>query len=81
MKLILKRVAPQIDVTRLGDPSPRFVAGRAVGHSSFALHADSGELLPCQVSTTMLSEAGEPVRLTVVFTVDGDRLSVEGDVV
>jgi hypothetical protein len=79
MKLILKRVAPQIDVTCLGDDSSRFVAGKPGVSSPFALHTDSGDLLPCQVSTTMLSEAGEPVRLTVVFTVDGDRLAVEGD--
>lgn len=79
MKLILKRVAPEIDVTCLGDSSSRFALGKPDGSSPFALHTESGEVLPCQVSTTMLSEAGEPVRLTVVFTVDGDRLAVEGD--
>ncbi|MDD0974964.1 hypothetical protein [Pseudomonas fontis] len=79
MKLILKRVAPEIEVTCLSDSSSRFVLGKPGGCSPFALHAESGEVLPCQVSTTMISEPGEPVRLTVVFTVDGDKLVVQGD--
>lgn len=79
MKLILKRLAPEVDVTCLGDSSSRFVLGKPDASSPFALHTESGDLLPCQVSTTMRSEPGEPVRLTVVFTVDGDKLMVQGD--
>lgn len=81
MKLVLKRVAPDIDATCLGDASCRYVPGKPDSSSPFALHTESGELLPCQASTSMLSEPGEPVRLTVVFTVDGRGLVVEGDVV
>ncbi|WP_110951359.1 hypothetical protein [Pseudomonas bohemica] len=79
MKLILKRVAREIEVTALGDESRKFVAGKASKHSPFALHTEAGEVLPCQVSTNMASEAGDLVRLTVVFTVDGESLRVEGD--
>ncbi|EKT4543017.1 hypothetical protein QEM15_005255 [Pseudomonas putida] len=81
MKLILKRVAPEIDVTCLGDTSSRYALGKPDASSPFALHTESGDLLPCQASTSMLSEPGEPVRLTVIFTVDGRNLVVEGDVV
>lgn len=81
MRLILKRVAPEIDVTCLGDTSSRYALGKPDASSPFALHTESGDLLPCQASTSMLSEPGEPVRLTVVFTVDGRDLVVEGDVV
>lgn len=81
MKLILKRVAPEIDVTCLGDTSSRYALGEPDASSPFALHTESGDLLPCQASTSMLSEPGEPVRLTVIFTVDGRNLVVEGDVV
>lgn len=79
MKLILKRVVPEIDVTCLSDASSRFVPGKPDTSSPFALHTEAGEVLPCQVSTTMHSEAGGPVRLTVVFTVNGEGLMVEGD--
>lgn len=81
MKLILKRVAPEIDITCLGDTSSRYALGKPDASSPFALHTESGDLLPCQASTSMLSEPGEPVRLTVIFTVDGRNLVVEGDVV
>lgn len=79
MRLILKRVAPEIEVTSLGDSCPRFTHGKPDGSSPFALHTESGEMLPCQISTSMLSQPGEPVRLTVVFNVDGHHLVVEGD--
>ncbi|SEJ49832.1 hypothetical protein SAMN03159495_3451 [Pseudomonas sp. NFR16] len=79
MKLILKRVAEQVEVTGLSDGSRKYVPGKMHQHSPFALHTDSGEILPCQVSTNMASNAGDVVRLTVVFTVDGDSLRVEGD--
>lgn len=46
----------------------------------FALHAEDGQMLPCQVSTSMESTGGgRPVKLTVTFTVDGDQIKVEGD--
>ena len=46
----------------------------------FALHAEDGQMLPCQVSTIMESSGGgRPVKLTVTFTVDGDQIKVEGD--
>lgn len=78
MKLILKRVPPQIDVTALGDESKQYAQGKASKCSPFALHTDAGEILPNQVSTAMVSQANDLVRVTVVFTVDGDSLRVEG---
>ena len=78
MKLILKQIAPEIEVTALGDTSSQFVTGKVTAASPFALHTDSGEILPCQVTTVMKSEGGQLVRLTVVFNVDGDNLRVEG---
>lgn len=63
MKLILKRVERPGEV-----PGP------------FALHTEDGKMLPCQVSTSMDScGGGHPVKLTVIFTVDGDNIKVEGD--
>lgn len=78
MKLILKQVAPDIEVTAVADAAARFVPGKVSKHSPFALHTDSGEVLPCQISTSMRSEAGNLVELTVVFRVDGNELRVEG---
>ncbi|UQS92508.1 hypothetical protein M5C90_15760 [Pseudomonas chlororaphis subsp. piscium] len=46
----------------------------------FALHAEDGQILPCQVSTNMDSEGARPPTLTVTFTVDGDQIKVQGDV-
>jgi hypothetical protein len=78
MKLILRQVAPEIDATSLSDEHRRYVLGEPEKHAPFALHTEAGEVLPCQVSTAMLSERGELVRLTVVFNVDGNNLCVEG---
>lgn len=44
MKLILKRLAPEVDVTCLGDSSSRFVLGKPDASSPFALHTESGDV-------------------------------------
>ncbi|WP_434706674.1 hypothetical protein J3Q07_16455 [Pseudomonas sp. D4-18] len=63
MKLILKRVA-----RNGGAPGP------------FALHSEDGQPLPCQTSTSMESRSSDqPVKLIVIFNVDGDQITVEGD--
>ena len=77
MKLVLKRIEKTVEVTALSDPEPRHVNAGYPG--PFALHTEDGQVLPCQVSTNMESSRGEPVRLTVVFNVDGRDLVVEGD--
>lgn len=79
MNLILKRLNREIEVTSLDDESRRYVPGGRDQLSPFALHTENGAVLPNQLSTTLHSEPGQPVRLTVVFTVDGDHLKVEGD--
>lgn len=79
MNLILKRLVRDIEVTSLDDESRRYVPGRSDEQSPFALHTVDGVVLPSQVSTTLHSEPGQPVRLTVVFIVDGNKLAVEGD--
>lgn len=48
-------------------------------HGPFALHTEDGTILPSQLSTNMASDGQGPVRLIVVFTVDGLNLVVEGD--
>ncbi|WP_206683083.1 hypothetical protein [Pseudomonas baltica] len=78
MELVLKQIASQIDVTTMKDPEPRFIPGETDKQSPFALYTDSGEMLPCQVSTALVSDAGGFAQLTVVFTVDGDNLRVQG---
>jgi hypothetical protein len=78
MKLILKQVAPQLDVTALGDEARRYVPGKPNKHALFALHTEDGQVLPCQVSTNLASVPGDLVHLTVVFAVNGDDLRVEG---
>jgi hypothetical protein len=78
MKLVLKRVERCIETTSLADSEVRTFGGVPSKGALFALHTDAGEQLPCQVSTSMLSEASGPVRLTVVFIVDGDKIRVEG---
>jgi hypothetical protein len=79
MKLILKRIEKTVEVSALSDSEPRHVAVGLPG--TFALHTEDGEMLPCQVSTRMDSSGrGHPVTLTVTFTVDGDKLKVQGDV-
>jgi len=80
MKLILKQIAPDIEITSLGDSAKRYVPGKAIAASPFALHTEGGEVLPCQVTTSMRSERGQLVQLTVVFAVDGENLRVEGHV-
>lgn len=81
MKLVLKRVQRQVEATSLHDEARRFLPTKTRAASPFALHTEDGRILPCQASTTLHSEHGDVVRLTVVFTVDGDSLAVEGDVV
>lgn len=66
MKLVLKRVGE--------DPSPS-----DSDHRPFGLFTDSGEMLPCQVNTSLYSENGDIPKLTVVFNVDGRELMIEGD--
>ena len=78
MKLILKQVAREIELTSLGDVDRKYAPGIVDEQSPFGLHTEDGQLLPCQVSTTMKSEAGGLVHLTVVFVVDGKSLRVEG---
>jgi len=79
MNLILKRLNREVEVTRLDDERRRYVPGGRDQQSPFALHTENGTVLPNQLSTTLHSEPGQPARLTVVFTVDGDRLKVEGN--
>jgi len=79
MKLILKQISPQIEVTAVGDDSPSHVSGKPPAHALFGLFTEAGEMLPCQVSTTLHSEAGRGMpKLTVTFSVDGRDLIVEG---
>jgi hypothetical protein len=76
MKLILKRIEKPVDVNALSDLEPRHIPCAG----PFGLHTEDGELLPCQVSTSMDSRAGgHPVTLTVTFTVDGNQIKVQGD--
>ncbi|NWL48397.1 hypothetical protein DM819_21645 [Pseudomonas hunanensis] len=79
MKLILKRLNREIEVTSLDSDSRHYVPGGRDQQASFALHAEDGAVLPNQLSTTLHSDPGQPVRLTVVFMVDGNKLAVEGD--
>ncbi|SDI40342.1 hypothetical protein [Pseudomonas abietaniphila] len=79
MKLILKQIPSRIDVTALGDEQGLTVPGKPNAHALFALFTEAGDLLPCQVSTTLHSEAGRGIpQLTVTFNVDGRDLIVEG---
>ena len=78
MKLVLKQIASQIDVTTMKDPEPRYVPGETDKQSPFALYTESGEMLPCQLSTALVSDGGGIAQLTVVFTVDGDKVRVQG---
>lgn len=79
MKLVLKRIEKTVEVTALPDPESRHVNTGYPG--PFALHTEDGQVLPCQISTNMESSVGEPVLLTVMFTVNGRDLVVEGDAV
>jgi hypothetical protein len=79
MKLILKQIPPQIDVTSVSDQSPRHAPGKPDERALFGLFTEAGEMLPCQVSTTLHSEAGGGMpKLTVTFNVNGRDLIVEG---
>jgi hypothetical protein len=81
MKLILKRIPRTVAAQGLEDEHPTFVAAEDERTGPFALHTEDGQVLPCQVRTSMDSVGRhEPVRLTVIFTVDGKNLLVEGDV-
>jgi hypothetical protein len=82
MKLILKQIpvpdAGLIHETSLED-SRRPVLLEQQERALFALYTEDGQMLPCQVSTTMHSEAGDGMpRLTVTFNVNGRDLIVEG---
>lgn len=78
MKLVLKRIEGTIESTSLSDCEPQHHKTGLSG--PFALHTEDGALLPCQVSTNLDSSGGgHPVRLTVTFTVDGDRIRVKDD--
>lgn len=79
MKLILKRTTQTVAIQSLADVRPRTIPSGDRNDGPFALHAENGEILPCQISTSMDSKGGEPVTLTVTFTVDGRDLVVEGD--
>lgn len=78
MKLILKQIPSRIEVTALGDEPGLTVAGKPDAHALFALFTEAGDMLPCQVSTTLHSEAGGIPKLTVTFTVNGKDVVVEG---
>lgn len=78
MKLTFKRICPEIEVTALGDAERHYTPGPPGKSAPFALHMEDGTVLPNQVSTTLHSEPGQPAQITVVFTVDGDRLVVQG---
>lgn len=76
MKLILKRMERAERTYVAGE---EFFQGGARLPEPFALHTEDGQMLPCQVSTSMNSDGGAPVKLTVTFIVDGDKVKVEGD--
>jgi hypothetical protein len=79
MKLILKRME-RARVISAGSIQDGVVFND--GHelpAPFALHTEDGQMLPCQVSTSMNSDGGAPVKLTVTFIVDGDKVKVQGD--
>jgi hypothetical protein len=80
MKLVLKRLPRMMVVRALEDGHPKFVEAGSENTGPFALHTEDGQILPCQVSTTMNSSGRfDPVQLTVTFTVDGTNIRVEGD--
>ena len=78
MKLILKRLGP--------DRRQFHVVGEAVSASRnlgpdmrpYGLHTEDGEPLPRQMSVVLSNDHSGP-KLTVVFMVDGDEVSVHGD--
>lgn len=64
MKLILKRCG---------------VKPEGLDNRPFALYTESGEMLPCQVSTSLNSTSMEYPTVTVVFQAMGGGLIIEGD--
>jgi len=79
MKLILKRVEPAAEGAvfidgGLARPSRRRLVARPL-----ALHTEDGQLLPGQTSLNMHSVQSGPTTLTVTFTVDGDKVRIQGD--
>lgn len=78
MKLILKQIPSRMDVTALGDEPGQTVPGKPDAHALFALFTEAGDMLPCQVSTTLHSEACGIPKLTVTFSVNGKDVVVEG---
>ena len=80
MKLVLKRIPRMVEIQTLEDQYPQLVPSESENNGPFALHTEDGQILPCQVSTTMKSSGRfDPVQLTVTFTVDGTNIRVEGD--
>jgi hypothetical protein len=82
MKLILKQIhvpdAGHLYETSLED-NRRYVPLERQERALFALHTEDGQMLPCQVSTSLSSNAGDAFpSLTVTFNVDGRDLVVEG---
>jgi hypothetical protein len=82
MKLILKQIhvpgAGQVLKTSLEDDRWPVLLERQE-RALFALHTEDGQMLPCQVSTSLNSQAGNGLpSLTVTFNVDGRDLVVEG---
>lgn len=66
MKLTLKRVGEE--------PAPG-----ELDYRPFGLFTESGEMLPCQASTSLYCEPDNIPQLTVVFNVDGRNVMIEGD--
>lgn len=79
MNLILKRIDRSLIATSL-DGDVELIQGERRLNAPFALHTEDGQVLPCQLSTSLESGkgAGFPV-LTVTFAVDGLSVVVEGD--
>ncbi|MGO2711586.1 hypothetical protein [Pseudomonas helleri] len=75
----MKRIVPMIDARGLDDDKAVYFPDTEAEPGPFALHTEDGQILPGQVSTSMNSEPGVPVKLTVTFTVDGDKITVQGD--
>ena len=68
MNLVFKRVGEADEA-----------AGSQCDPRPMALHLESGEMLPRQISAALNSEQGKPLTLTVTFIVDGGEVSIKGD--
>ncbi|EMR47055.1 hypothetical protein [Pseudomonas putida] len=55
MKLILKRLSREIEVTSLDSECRHYVPGGRDPQAPFALHTEDGTVLPSQQSTTLHS--------------------------